>query len=126
MLHIVTLTFISKYAIFFLFHYHFFLFFSANSYFGLTTIGGAALSVALLSIPDLPWTLQAPSLLYIGWNILLALTRKISDRKRERLNSIANSFQTSLRLMQGLCSSMSKAMQFIQEMELIDRGFTLY
>ena len=51
--------------------------------------------------------------------------KKLNQKKQDELMKIVKQFKTSLDLLQILCSTMSKSMQFIQEMELIDRGFTL-
>jgi hypothetical protein len=89
------------------------------------TIGGVALSATLLSTRRIPWALRAPSLLYIAGNILRTFTKKIDNFKRKRNDQIVDKFQSALTLLHDLCLAMTKSVQFVQEMELIDRGFTL-
>lgn len=89
-------------------------------------IGGVALSATLLSASRIPWTLRAPSLLYIAGNVLRAFNKKINELKRKRNNQAVDKFQFALTMLHDLCLTMTKSVQFVQEMELIDRGFTLY
>jgi hypothetical protein len=93
--------------------------------FSVTSLGGITLAILLISTPAIPWFFRIPSLLYTGVNMVRESVKKLNQRKQDELMKIVKKFKTSLDLLQILCSTMSKSMQFIQEMELIDRGFTL-
>ncbi len=93
----------------------------------MVAIGGVALSITLLSASSsrLPWALRIPSLLYIGGNVLQTVYKKINKHQRKKYSRIAEKFQITLTLLHELCLTLTKSIQFVQEMELIDRGFTL-
>ena len=93
--------------------------------FSVTSLGGITLAILLISTPAIPWYFRIPSLLYTGVNMIRESVKKLNQKKQDELMKIVKQFKTSLDLLQILCSTMSKSMQFIQEMELIDRGFTL-
>lgn len=57
--------------------------------------------------------------------MLRFFSKKINDSKRKRINQVVDKFQIVLSLLHDLCLNMTKSVQFVQEMELIDRGFTL-
>lgn len=57
--------------------------------------------------------------------MLRIFSKKINDLKRKRINQVVDKFQIVLSLLHDLCLNMTKSVQFVQEMELIDRGFTL-
>ena len=99
---------------------------SPNGCFEIVAIGGVALSITLLSASSrIPWVLRVPSILYIGSNMLLTVYKQINERKRKKYRKIIEKFQFALTLLHELCSTLTKSVQFVQEMELIDRGFTL-
>ena len=89
------------------------------------TLGGIALTVMMLSSPRLPWFFRAPTFLFTGYNMLRSISMKMKLMKFDKLLSTINDFKIILSVLHDLCSSISKTVQFIQEMELIDRGFTL-
>jgi hypothetical protein len=57
--------------------------------------------------------------------MLRIFSKKINDLKRKRINQVVDKFQIVLSQLHDLCLNMTKSVQFVQEMELIDRGFTL-
>ena len=80
----------------------------------------------MLSKPRLPWLLRTPTLLFTGYNILQAIRLKMNQSRYVKLLSIIDEFRAMLNILHQLCLSINKTLQFIQEMELIDRGFKLY
>jgi len=88
-------------------------------------LGGIAFAAAMLSKPRLPWLLRTPTLLFTGYNILQAIRLKMNQSRYVQLLSIIDEFRAMLNILHELCLSINKTVQFIQEMELIDRGFTL-
>lgn len=93
--------------------------------FGLIIISGVAFSTTLLSSSRIPWALRIPSLLYVASNIVRSVSVKLNDWDRKRYDKVVEKLKFTLSLLHDLCSMMTKSLQFIQEMELIDRGFTL-
>lgn len=93
--------------------------------FGLIIISGVAFSSTLLSSSRIPWALRIPSLLYVASNIVRSVSVKLNDWDRKRYDKVVEKLKFTLSLLHDLCSMMTKSLQFIQEMELIDRGFTL-
>lgn len=81
--------------------------------------------VFLLNSPRMPWAFRVPSFFYVGTNLLHVVNKRINDWKRKKYCHIVERFQLTLSLLQELYSTMGKSVQFVQEMELIDRGFTL-
>lgn len=79
----------------------------------------------MLSTPRLPWLLRAPTFFFTGYNMVQSIYRKINQSRFDKLQATINKFKNITDILHDLCSLMSKTVQFIQEMELIDRGFTL-
>ncbi|KAI9557723.1 hypothetical protein GHT06_017552 [Daphnia sinensis] len=100
---------------------------SARHYgeFGLIVISGVAFSTTLLFSSRLPWALRIPSLVYVASNIARSVSVKLNDWDRIRYDQVVEKLKVTLSLLHDSCSMMAKSLQFIQEMELIDRGFTL-
>ncbi|XP_057366332.1 vezatin-like [Daphnia carinata] len=93
--------------------------------FGLITISGIAFSTTLLFSARLPWALRIPSLVYVASNIVRSVSLKLNDWDRKRYDQVVEILKFNLNELHDSCSMMAKSLQFIQEMELIDRGFTL-
>ena len=88
--------------------------------------GGIALTVMMSSTLRLPWLLRAPTFLFSGFNLLRSIYLKMNQLRYDKLEATINEFKSISGILHDLCSSLCKAVQFIQEMELIDRGFTLW
>lgn len=97
-----------------------------GSWYEILPIGGAMLAMLFLFSSRLPWTSRVPSYIFVGVNVLTAGREKFKEWTRRKFTRCVDQFQITLNQIQDLVSTMNKSTQFVQEMELIDRGFTLY
>lgn len=95
------------------------------TYVAVTTVGGLVLGLLLMSTPGVPPFLRLPSLIFTGVNIFCAVRKQVEVQRVRRIASVVDEFRRSLELWHSLCSVLVKSIQFVQEMELIERGFTL-
>ena len=79
-----------------------------------------------LTSSRLPWRSRIPSLLFVGFNVLKTGSLKFIEWRGKKFSQSVDRFQIALNQIRELVSLMNKSTQFVQEMELIDRGFTLY